>query len=239
MSVFIGSASDVTGIAVDGSQEAAYVAKVLATNPFSYWTQGEHEGAVAYCRINPSQNGAYDSVSLGQAGIGDGQVCPLYNGGSSYNNVFTATWAAAFNGATGSIVLWAKVADAGVWTDGTNRIAFRLDVDGANLIYLRRETTNNVLEWRYRGPTRIKAGVSTTDWMCLGLTWSGGSAQAYYNGAAEGAALAGGAWAGVPFRATIGSASVPAAAVWRGSISHVALWDSAQTPATMASLATV
>lgn len=81
MSVLVGSGADLFGVSVDGTQEAEYVAKVLALNPTAYWILGEHEGSVAYCRINPNQNGTHANVALGNAGVGGRADVPLVRWG--------------------------------------------------------------------------------------------------------------------------------------------------------------
>jgi len=245
MSVLIGSAADYAGISVDGSQEATYVAKVLALSPIAYWTLGEHEGAVAYDRVDPNQDGAHTAVTLGNVGIGDGQVCPFYDGVASYTNAYSASLGAALNGREGTLSFWAKVSAAGVWTDGARRDMWFSSVDASNYIMFRRQVANNTLAALYNANGTLKtasiAGLSTTGWMHLALTWSLAADEliAYYAGAQSGAAQTGlGTWAGNVGNATIGATSTTPANVWSGYLAHVALWASALTPGQMANLAT-
>lgn len=248
MSVLIGSAVDYAGVFVDGSQEAAYVAKVLATNPIAYWILGEHEGAVARCQIDPNQNGTHVAVALGNAGIGDGQVCPSYDGAAGYTNIHSAALVAAFDGAEGTALIWVKVSGAGVWTDGVQRFLFTLRADGNNMVYISRGAANGRLAYVYiaGGTTELVNlnGLAETGWMCIAITWSAGDDEviAYYNGAQTGAAQTGlGAWAGSLAATTtvIGAFNTTPTNVMGGLEAHCMLWDSALVPATIANLATV
>jgi hypothetical protein len=246
MSVLIGSGADQFGISVDGSQEAAYVAKVLALSPITYFTLGEHEGSVAYCAVDPNQNGTHNNLqgALGNAGIGDGQVCPLYNpAGPGYTDLQTVALAADFDGQTGTLSLWDKVSGASVWTDGTTRIIAIVYVDGNNFIQISRTAVNGDLEYRYvaNGTTETITvnGLSTTGWMHHGLTWDLGAdeVKAFYNGVQTGATQSGlGTWAGAPTAVYVGVGAL-VNFPWSGYAGHVALWDSALTPGQVATLA--
>jgi hypothetical protein len=246
MSVLIGSGADQFGIAVDGSQEAAYVTKVLALSPIAYWTLGEHLGNVAYCNVNAAQNGTHNNLqgALGNAGIGDGQVCPLYNpAGPGHTDLQTAALSASFNGQTGTLSLWSRVSGASVWTDGTTRIIFILFVDANNFIQINRTAVNGDLEYTYKanGTTELVTvnGLSTTSWMHHGLTWDLGADEmkAFYNGAQTGATQSGlGTWAGSPASVYVGVGAL-VNFPWSGYGAHVALWDSALTPGQIATLA--
>ena len=163
------------GVAVDGDQEAAYVSKARALSPYSYFILGEHLGTVAYDCMKLAQSGAHVSVTLGQVGIGDGQVCPFYDGANSHTNIYTAGGAAAFNGSAGTISIWAKVSAVGDWTDGTQRTTIRFAVDANNYIELVKLVGANLLQWGYRAGGVTKSvnlgGLATVDWMHMALTW--------------------------------------------------------------------
>lgn len=242
MSVLMGS--DRFGLFVDGSQEAAYVAKALALGPFAYFVLGEHEGSTAICQVDRNQNGAHTAVALGNAGIGDGQVCPFYNPSDpGYTNLQTATLAANFDGQTGTLSFWSKVSAAGVWTDGTTRVLLIVYVDGSNFIQINRTAVNGDLEYRYvaNGTTELVTvnGLSTTNWMHHALTWDLGAdeVKAFYGGSQTGATQSGlGTWAGAPTAVYVGVGAL-VNFPWSGYAAHVALWDSALTPTQVATLA--
>lgn len=245
MSIWVGSAGDIAGVSVEGSQEAEYAAKVLATNPIAYWIQGEHEGSIAYCQVNPSQNGTYTAVTLGNAGIGDGQVCPFYDGTGSHTNVLTATLASAFDGSEGTVAIWIKAANAGVWADASLREAIRILIDGSNLVVLRKDVGANAFGFYYfaGGVSEIVSATPgpSTSWMHVAMTWSSTAdeVEAFIDGAQTGLTQTGlGAWAGSIVQFMIGSDN-GVASFWSGNLAHCAVWDSALAPATIATLATV
>jgi hypothetical protein len=227
-----------------------YYQRVLASDPIAYWLLDEKGGTVAYdavtMRAVGAQNGVHTAVTLGQPGIGDGRTSPLYDGVNGYTDVVSAALAAAFDGSEGTAMCWARVANAGVWTDGASRTALTVFVDADNLLLLQRNGVNNQLFWYYEANTVIDSvvlgGLTTTDWMHLALTWSASAdeVRAYYNGAQTGATQVGlGAWAGVPSRTIAGASTVAPVAPWSGYLDHVALWDRPLTPAEIADLAVV
>jgi len=132
-------------------------------------------------------------VTLGQAGIGDGLTCPLFSG-ASFNNIYSPGFAAAFNPARGSLLMWSKVFNAGVWTDGAYRRLWKIGTDGNNAIDVYKSITNNTLVFN-----RIAGGisdlVSTTvmggnvNWFSTVLTWDTvtDELKVYINGAQVGA----------------------------------------------------
>ena len=233
-----------------GAFHGGYFAEVLATGPIATWPLWEASGTVAQCLVSTAQNGTYSSDVSGWppgVGIGDGKTAPWFDGTNDYVNINTAAFRAAFNGAEGSTLVWARVNSGAVWTDGTYRFALMFYIDANNYIDITRWNANNTLSWRYAaggvGKQRTKAGLSTTDWMCLGSTWSASANEfrAYYNGVQEGLTINGlGVWSGAALtRAVIGAAIVTPANVWHGWEAYATVWNQALPPATMAALATI
>jgi hypothetical protein len=232
-----------------------YCQRVLATDPIAYWMLDEKAGAVAYDlvsgRIAGAQNGAHAGVVLGQDGIGDGRTCPLYDGANDYTNIYSATLNGVFDGDEGSLLLWARVSGAGIWTDATQRKAAILLADANNFVRMQRHTGNNLLEFsQVAGGTVKTASLSTggsLGWMCLGLTWSlstgaTGEVRLYYNGVQSGATLTGlGTWAGNLSNTgtVIGALNLTPNEVWSGYLAHGAVWDRAISAAEVADLAVV
>jgi len=105
------------GTALPGTWTApAYWERVMATDPIAYWPLWETSGTVARCLINPAQNGAYNSNVSGWPpgpGIGDGNTAPFFDGTNDYVNPFSVTFRGRFNGAEGTVMIWAKVANVG------------------------------------------------------------------------------------------------------------------------------
>lgn len=228
-----------------------YQDKVLGYNPIAYWMLAEAAGTTAVDQVNsPAQDGTYgrDVAVMGTgAGIGDGNTAPFFDGVQDYCDVFSAALAAAFGQNTGTIMVWARVANAGVWTDGAWRMTF--SVSGAGGFYLYdwgRPNVNNNLRRLYTpggGGVNDPAYGGVLVWMCLLCTWDvvGGQYRAYIDGVEY-----------LPVIGVIGAIGAVDAAVlgawceaaypnnpWHGWLAHAALWDVILTGPQIADLATV
>ena len=123
-----------------------YYRKVLGYKPIGDWPQWEAAGTVARGLTDTARNGTYVNVTLLQGGIGDGRICPSYNGTTSYTDIYSAALAGAFNGAEGTLMIWAKVSAAGVWTDAASRYLVRLRADANNSVHIHCPAVANTLE---------------------------------------------------------------------------------------------
>ncbi len=111
-----------------------YAHKVLATDQphlLAYWPLSEVAGSVAYDFSGNARHGAYTGVTLGKTGIGDGDTCPFFDGANDFVNIYSVSLRDAFNGAEGTAMIWAKVFNVGVWTDGAYRNTLHLHTDGS------------------------------------------------------------------------------------------------------------
>lgn len=232
----------ITGMAMGGG----YSKKVLKTGPIAYWPLWETAGAVARCLVNPAQNGTAVGVTWANDATNSvtGTAAPFFDGANDYVDVLTAALIAAFNGAEGSLMAWAKVNAAGVWTDGANRFTTVLRADNNNRVFMQKAITNNRFRW-----TRVGGGVveqqenvaiANTNWMCMAITWSQSADQvrAYYNGVQDGLTMTVlGAFAGALAIANIGAETVVPGNVWHGWLQHCVVWNRALTPGEIAGLA--
>lgn len=228
-----------------------YINKVLGieySDLILYHPMFEASGSVANDQSQQNNDGAYTGVTLGQAGIGDGQTCPLFDGANDYNNLYSVGFRDDFDGGEGTISLWARVSGAGVWTDGASRRTIGLQVDGNNQIAITKLAANNTLRYFYAaGGTQEqidKGSVSAAGWMHFALTWSAtdDEVKAYYNGVQEGSTkTALGTWVGnlAATTANVGAAATTPTTVWDGRIAHPAVWKKTLTLAQIANLATV
>lgn len=229
-----------------------YYRKVLGYGPIAYWPIWDPlADPVAEELVNsPAQDGAHTAVTLGQPGIGDGRTSGWYNGpiATSITNVWSAPFQAAFDGSEVTVIIWARVNDIGVWTDGIARRLFNLRVDGNNRMYVSTTVGGNALFWAYiaGGVARTVAlgGLAELNWMCAGITCTAsvgtGEMRAYYNGIQTGLTqVALGAWAGLldPIRTVIGDQLVPPPVSWHGWEAHCVIFDYAVPPAGMWDLA--
>ena len=231
---------------------ASYISRVLNIAPgnlVAYWTLNEQAGSVVTdsAHAAPSAfNGAYAGVTLNQPGIGDGSGCPAFNGTTSKINVYTAALVEAFPGDEGSLVLWARAADANVWTENW-RSLLRLQVNTSNRIALQRNSTaNNLFMERIAGGANQNhtiTGINVTTWMHLAITWSRAANQVrfYRDGTQQGSTrTCPNAWAGALDSGicVIGAETTNPINVWRGWLAHVALFNAPLAAAQVGALAT-
>lgn len=224
-----------------------YTQKVQALSPIAYWPLNETSGTAITDASGNGRNGTYNGPTLGQPGIGDGNTAPLFDGVNDAANVYSASLASAFNGAEGTVAVWAKVASSAVWTDATYRAIVRLAVDSNNDIMIYRSTVSNRINCDYRAGGTLNqvaaTSLTSTAWLHIALTWSKTSnvLTAYSNGASIGTQPVTGTWAGslASTRTLLGSQFAPSTMPWSGYLAHAAIWTTALSSTDIASLATV
>jgi hypothetical protein len=228
-----------------------YTNKVKALSPIAYWPLAEASGTTVLDESGNGRNGVYKAAGeplLGQPGIGDGRTAPLFDGTNDFANVFSASLAAAFSGAEGTVACWCQVANAGVWTDATTRRALYLQADTNNRVILNKTITNNqVTGFHIAGGTSKQVLFNTTGpltWFHLAMTWSKSADQMkfFVNGTQQGATQTGlGTFVGslAATTTTIGAADTVGTAPWAGSLAHAAVWATPLSPTQIASLAVV
>lgn len=232
-----------------GQIAATYIERVLATNPIAYWPLTETSGTTAVCQVNALQNGTYQrDVSLMGTAAGPvaGQTAPVFDAANDWIDIYTATLAAAFSGAAGTLMAWFKVSGAGVWTDGTLRYAVDALVDANNRLYIIKSNINNSMIGLYEANNIIEtAAVATTStaWQCMVMTWSKAAEQVIYylDGSDFETDINLGVWAGAlsaSFTAIGAQRGDIGNSLWSGQLAHVALWSTALAPATILELAT-
>lgn len=218
-----------------------YTNKVKALNPIAYWPQAEASGNVALDESGNGRNGTYTAVTLGVAGIGDGRTAPSFDGATSYNNVFSASLAAAFSGVVGTAHVWFRLPEI---VDGTNRFMLNLFADVNNRVVIDRSAPTT-MRWRYiaGGTTKtLNITVAVTTWQSITITWNkvGDQAIGYSNGVQNGVTQTGlGVFAGSIGTALIGASTAAPTFAWNGLEAHVALWNRVLSAAEVLSLATV
>jgi hypothetical protein len=222
------------------------VKEMRAASLVAYWRLNESTGTTAGDSSGNGYSGTAYGVTWSQAGIGDGDTAALFDGVNDYVNVYSAGLRDAFSSGEGTLMIWVRVADAGVWTDGAYRTFVNLEADGNNFIRICKHSLDHWLQWLYRAggvdKQVNKGNFSATGWLCLGLTWdtAADQARAYLNGAQEDQPMTGlGTWAGSLATAVIGAVSSTPGEVFNGRIAHVALWSEALTGDEIAQLAGV
>jgi len=213
----------------------SYVDQVLGTGPIAYWPLDEGGGTVARCLVNTAQNGVATGVTWANDATGPfGTPAPYFDGANDYINVKTATLDAAFNGSTGTVAFWMKVANAGVWTDAADRAMVYLSEDGNNFYSINKHSANNELRWRvncagvFNGPVTAQSSIA---WLPVAMTWEWGGVNTtmyrYTSGAQDGAPFTVAAQyvGNLAAVAVIGAAGIAPSGVFHGWMAHAALWD--------------
>jgi len=211
----------------------SYIDKVLGHAPTAYWPLNEASGAVATELVN-GWNGAYTGVTLGQPGIGDGETCPLFGGATDFVDVFSTALSAAFSGDEGSALLWCKVFNVGVWSDGGFRYAVRYGNVANEYVAMTKRSTNDTMRTERSGAA-FKAlnytPFSSTAWFPCCVTWSlsagvDGELKFYVNGVHRGTETGIGAFGGVleNGHVVIGAQRTTPTFPWYGWLAHAAVW---------------
>jgi hypothetical protein len=195
-------------------------------------------GKVSVKEANPL-NGKDTGTTLGIATGTPLKLARRYDGGSTFTNIYSAELNSMFNPEKGSIVCYAKVANAGVWTDGSTRFAVELEADANNRIIINKQSTANDMALFYiaGGTTKVRViNTNTLDFMMLVLTWDTVADEAivYFNGVQQGAILTGlGTWVGnlLSTKCVIGAENITPVNVWNGDISQTIKLYSEPLPA--------
>jgi hypothetical protein len=212
---------------------SSYIDKILGYSPVAYWPLYEISGVVAADLSGNGFNGVYSSNVSGwppETGIGDGNTAPFFDGASKYVLLTSAGLTAAFPKDEGTIFIWAKVFNSGVWTDAAVRRAINFRYNTQNQQYIQRTVANNTLNY-YRIANNIadqitQSPVSSLNWMCLVYTYSVANDKfiAYYNGVQTGLTQTGiGSWAAGAIGCWIGCYNA-ATNFWYGPLAHAAIF---------------
>ena len=220
---------------------------IMGTQPIAYWPQSESSGLVARCLVNPAQNGTYNGVTLADDNTGPfGTPAPFYGGLNDYCNILTAALIAAFSGTVGSLMIWSKVFNLGVWTDGATRTALSLFAGGVNFARVDKSAANDTAALTYRAAGvnifRQINPITSVAWDCYAITWDDtiGTDQAimYRNAVQQGAVGTPiGTWAGNLAAGTlIGAVTAVPVQPYHGWLGPCAIWGRALPPAEIAGL---
>lgn len=229
-------------------QPTQYVNKILRYDPLVLFPQNEGTGTVITELVN-GWNWVYSGPQWGLGTFLDGSPVPFYDGLLDFGNIYTAALASAFNGAAGTVMIWAKVYNAGVWTDGATRRILCLLADINNYVILDRTTTNNQLRFLYTAGGITETVTTTsiggaTGWFSIVITWDkaagvDGEVLAYINGAQVGTTQTSlGIWAGSISSSftLIGARTQTPTNPFHGYLGPCAIWTSALTSTQIADL---
>jgi len=237
-----------SGSATSASYTLTYTQKVIALSPIAYWPMAEPSGTTITDESGNGRNGTYTNVTLGATGIGDGRTAATFNGSTSKANVYSASFAGAWNGDEFTLSMWVIVRAASVWSDAAFRNMMRFNVDANNTFFIQKRSAANTLQFNRVGAANNvniqQGGFGSTAWMHVAVTCSKAATElkAYVNAVQIGATGSPtGAWTGAlsATETVIGCFNTTPAQVWDGSIAHVAIFNSALNSTQIASLATV
>lgn len=175
------------------------------------------------------------------------QVMQSFDGTTSFmqpNPPSVAELNSIFDPTQGTIIIAARVANAGVWTDGANRYMVSLVIDAGNQVSLRKHSDNNKMRLNYTAGgvgKFIDVTTSTTGIFTVAITWDvgGDEFKAYFNGVQVGATLnALGTWVGNLFSAqtVIGAFDISPINVWHGDLAYPELYSRALTQPEIAAI---
>lgn len=222
-------------------RKPSYQERILSLAPIGYWPLDEASGGTAtnYGTLGSSANGAYSGVTLNNIIAPGRTYAPLWDAVNDRVSISTTALQAGFTPAEFTFLIWGKVANAGVWTDGVQRDLLYLGYNsnpGGNYIEVGKSNVANTLIFkRFANGTNVtqtRSPVSPTDWFLFGGTVSESAGQliSYYNAIAAGPSGTG-VFTGVTFNANqqnIGS-TTSAAGGFSGWLAHAMLWNRALT----------
>jgi hypothetical protein len=225
----------------------SYRQEIIDTAPIAYWPMNELAGAAAvnYGTLGVAANGAYTGVTLADTNAPGEGLAPFFSGlDGVYLDVYSAALAAAFSGAAGSVMVWSKVFDAGVWVNGLLGYVLKLQASGSNYVIVNKQATNNQMRLAYNAAGTLEQYLvveAPTAWTCYVITWSKAAEQVihYRNGVPMETDINLGIFAGSLNADTtiIGSVAVSVASfTWHGHIAHPAIWTRALLPAEVLAL---
>ena len=195
-------------------------------------------GLIEYWPLTANANGAKNGINGAATAVTFDANGALFDGASSFINLYSAGLAAAFSGPAGTAMLQAKVANAGVWADGVERYLLRLYVDGNNSIAFVKSAAANTFFGAYKagGVTEQINDVSVpTGYFTPWITWDknagvDGEVKMYFGNTQTGLTQTTlGVWAGalVDVRTCIGAAITTPGNIHNGWIRNCALWNRA------------
>lgn len=209
------------------------VSGVTADGQYAEWDD------VSVVEVSPLVGRPTNGVTLGASSGTGGHLSNAYSfdGTNDNVNIYSSDVNSVFNPDEITVVAWAKVSGAGVWSDGTTKLIALLRADINNTYAIYKSGTNTVNFQIISGGVNkdIAVGsISNTGWMQLILTVSkaNNEAKAYINGVQVGSTQTGlGTWVGNLTSTTslIGALSSAGSNPWSGLINDVRLYDRALT----------
>ena len=225
-----------------GGGVLSYVQRVIAGySPVAAWAHDELSGSTIVEAVN-GYDGSYVSATLGDSTGPDGSPVPRYDGINDRSVLTNASLDGPFNGDAGTFLIWLKVFDVGVWTDGVQRRIVKMDSDGGDMLEFTRHIDNKLRMREVLGGvfnSFTYSGLSFTDWSLCGLRWSWSSpnttTEGIYEATIGGPRVHAGRWSGSLADFTVG-AQTDGTLPWNGWFGAAFLFDSALEQATVTAI---
>ena len=222
----------------------SYQQKVIGidyTNLIGFWDLGELTGTTANDYSSRSNNGSFSGVTLDSANAIDGKRTPSFDGINDFVNIYTGGFASDFNGAEGAVMVWIKVANVGVWTDGTTDYIFNARVNNSNYIRITKMSLNSTLIMSYvaggTAQSKTQNAFSYTGWLSIGISWSATNDEVkfYVNNYLIDTQTGLGTWSGSLGATTsvFGAFNIFGSIPWNGYLSSCAIWKDVLTESQM------
>ncbi len=237
----------VEAVLVVGGTYADRVLAVQADHLIGYWRLNEAGGVVAADSSPYGHDADANGLVWGADGVGDGATGASLDGINDNVTLSSAGLSTAFDGAAGTVMVWARVADTSLWTDGLQHGLVTLRASGGT-IFIRKESISNLLRARYvwSGGSYLQinaSGMDTAGWFCVAMTWdkAADEVKLFVDGAQVSTTQSGmGTWEGaLSTENSFLGAYFASSIVWHGDLAHGALWNVALTPDEIAALAVV
>jgi Concanavalin A-like lectin/glucanases superfamily len=219
------------------------VSAIEAANFIDFWTLGDLGGTTIVDNINAARNGVYqNSPALHSNLFADFvHVCPTFNGANQYGDVFSASLAAAFSLAEGTLMAPFYIAPEPL-TDANVYVCASFSADASNEVTIFKNG-QNTFTMRYIGggiTKLVSASVfSANGWHIPIATWS--TLNNRFRGYIDGTQTGGDqtplpTWVGslVAGRCNIGAFAGPGF-FFPGSLAMIGLWTKELTSAEVAS----
>ncbi len=164
----------------------------------------------------------------------NGHLSLAYSFGNGFMFQNSQATNSVFNPDEGSLIVWVKASDLGVWSDGVAGRIASFQADANNKVYVEETSNNEQLNFVYTAggvSKSITTTASSDEWLQLVMTWSKSNDQfrAFLNDVEVGSVQTGlGNWVGNLSSGTlIGAESTSGTNSWSGMINDVRLYDRA------------
>ena len=223
-----------------GGSYASRIKSLFGSSLIGYWKMDETSGETAVDSSPQGNNGAYTGVTLANTAMpaAIGGSAPYFDGANDSLNVQSAGFASDFIGTTGSVILFAKMFNAGVWTDGTLRVLFTFLANNSNYVQIYKDSSSNQLNFRYKAGNINEdvahGSFSPTTWFVPAITWdkTADGMKAYINGSQVGTTQTiAGTFTGSLTSSVLGANSTTPDYVTNGWVGHAMVLNRAATPA--------